>query len=171
VHIVQASDLRPQAGWKVVANAAYATPVLADGSRAGAGAPFTSIGFLLYAQAEQADGSTYRNILVAHQGAKPVNPRETREGFVFQFGSAEFQEQDICQTLKEAGLLADAPLSVLAVEFYPPGGSVAQGVFPEQGDPAGTGATGAAFDPFDPENFGKRRILRTSTLTKIAPYC
>ena len=57
--------------WDVVANAPFATPVLADGSRVGDGFPHTTIGFLLYAQATQADGSSYRNVLIAHQGATP----------------------------------------------------------------------------------------------------
>jgi hypothetical protein len=134
--------------------------------------PFTTIGFLLFGQVLQADGSGYRNVLLAHQGATPVNPRDTQEGFVFEYGSAEFTQDTIRQTLIDAGLPEDAPLSVLAVEFYGPGGLVAEfgNVFEQLGR-GGKRETDAAIDPFDPQGFGKRRILRTSTLTKVEPYC
>jgi hypothetical protein len=156
--------------WKIVVSAPYATPVLADGRRVGSGTPFTTIGFLLYAQAIQADGSGYRNVLLAHQGATPVDPRKTQRGAIeFDYGRAEFAQSSIAQTLAEEGLPADAPLSVVAVEFYPPGGTVVQG--PLGLVPGIPAAAVQAFDPFDSASFGKRRILRTSPLTKVEPYC
>jgi hypothetical protein len=159
--------------WQVVATAPYATPVLADGRRVGTGLPLTTIGFLLYAQAIQADGSGYRNVLLAHQGAVPVQPRDTPGGFVYDYGSAVFTQSNIEQYLAAAALPGDAPLSIVAVEFYAPGGVVATlgNDFAARGAAVNVFAASQGFDPFDPPNFGRRRIVRTSPLVKVEPYC
>ena len=159
--------------WQVVATAPYATPVSTDGSRVGGGIPLTVIGFLLYAQALQADGSSYRNVLLRHQGATPIDPRDTTMGFVYDYGQAVFAQSDIFADLDAAGLPRNAPLSILAVEFYPPGGLGIEGgnaqfpgVIQRRFDAAST-----VLDPFDSANFGVRRIVRTSCLQKVEPYC
>ena len=147
--------------WQIVAMAPYATPVLADGSDAGNGIPLTTIGFLLYAQAIQADASGYRNVLLRHQGAMPVDPRDTAPGFVYDYGRAVFAQSDIEQDLAAAGLPANAPLSTIAVEFYAPGGLGVEGGNPQflAMSHQRFAATSPAFDPFDPQNFGARRNL------------
>lgn len=157
--------------WQIVATAPYATPVLADGRRVGSGYPLTTIGFLLYAQVIQADASSYRNVLLEHRGATPANPRQTRQGIVFDYGSATFSQDEIRRILDDAGLPEEAPLSVVAVEFYGPGGSVAEIGNDFNRNEAFAPAAAETFDPFDPANFGKRRILRASPLTKVEPYC
>jgi hypothetical protein len=158
--------------FQLVASAPYATPVTEDGRRVGSGFPHTTIGFLLYAQAIQADGSGYRNVLIAHAGATPVRPRETQDGFVYDYGSAIFVQTEIEAVLYDHGLPLHAPLSVVAVEFYAPGGSIRgdrEAFFSERA--VNAARAGAADDPFGPESFGKRRILRTSPLVKVEPYC
>ncbi|MBV9439186.1 MAG: hypothetical protein JOZ24_04255 [Candidatus Eremiobacteraeota bacterium] len=151
--------------WNVVASAAYATPVLWDGTPARRPAPMTTIGFLLYAQARQADASTFRNVLLAHAGATPFRPHPVPGGVAFDYGTATFTQATIRDALNAAGLPLEAPLSVVAVEFAPPGATSRN---------AGRevpGIAGDAFDPFAPANFGKRRILRASRLIKVDPYC
>ncbi|MGB8520936.1 MAG: hypothetical protein WCD38_12320, partial [Candidatus Tumulicola sp.] len=127
----------------------------------------------LYAQALQADGSSYRNVLLRHQGATPIDPRDTTMGFVYDYGQAVFAQSDIFADLDAAGLPRNAPLSILAVEFYPPGGLGIEGgnaqfpgVIQRRFDAAST-----VLDPFDSANFGVRRIVRTSCLQKVEPYC
>jgi hypothetical protein len=152
--------------WKLVATAAYATPVAADGHRVGTGFPLTTIGFLVYAQVLQADGSGYRNVLLTHLGATPVEPRQTPGGIVYDYGSAVFAQADLEGELALLGLPEEAPLSVVAVEFYSPGGNVE-----EVGAPGVPSLFPPGLDPFAQPNFGTRRILRTSVLVKVEPFC
>jgi hypothetical protein len=165
--------------WQVVATAPFATPVQEDGRRAGTGLPLTTLGFLLYAQVIQADGSGYRNVLLAHQGATPVDVRDTSAGFAYDYGQAVFGQDAIHKRLAMEGLPTDAPLSVLAVEFYPAGGTAAASKDfrrEVQAAPAAAGNLTGSFvgplpDPFAPDVFAQRRVLRTSALTKVEPYC
>jgi hypothetical protein len=148
----------------LVATAPYATPVL-NGRRVGDGIPRTTIGFLVYAQARQADDSGYRNVLLAHRGATPVRDQERVD-----FGQAFFAQQEVLDALTALGLPVNSNLSVLAVEFYPPGGMTGAEYNPrfayeEHGQPP------EGIDPFAPEVFGRRRILRTSPLVPVQPVC
>ncbi len=156
----------------LVATAPYALPVL-DGRRVGDGFPRTTIGFLLYAQARQADGRGYRNVLLAHRGAVPVVHQQRVD-----YGEAAFAQRDILVALDKLGLPANAPLSVLAVEFYGPGGMVGAEYAERQFIPRLAAVEqpayvnrGKALDPFAPAVFGRRRILRTSPLTAVQPVC
>jgi hypothetical protein len=152
-------------------SAPYATPVL-DGGRVGDGFPRTTIGFLIYAQARQADGSGWRNVLLAHRGAVPVVNQHR-----IDYGEAAFAQQDILSALDKLGLPANAPLSALAVEFYGPGGMVGAEYAERNFIPrmaaveAPVVNRGEALDPFAPAVFGRRRILRTSPLTRVEPVC
>jgi len=148
----------------LVATAPYATPVQ-NGRRVGDGFPRTTIGFLLYAQARQADDSGYRNVLLAHRGARPVENQGR-----FDYGEAVFAQQDVLDALNELGLPANSNLSVLAVEFYPPGGTVGA-EYNERFAQVDQGAARQGIDPFSPEVFGRRRILRTSPLSAVQPVC
>jgi hypothetical protein len=153
----------------LVATAPYATPVL-DGRRVGDGFPRTIIGFLVYAQARQADGSGQRNILLAHQGVTEViAPGQAG------YGTAEFTQADIEAAATGLGLPAEAPISVLAVEFYPPGGSTGEAYWPGPVGDAVLGSPahgkGSQPDPFAPPLFGRLRILRTSPLVAVQPVC
>lgn len=171
--------LRAPTRWQVVVTAPFATPVQEDGRRAGTGLPLTTLGFLLYAQVIQADGSGYRNVLLAHQGATPVDVRDTSAGFAYDYGQAVFGQDAIQKQLAVEGLPTDASLSVLAVEFYPAGGAAAasnefrrdvHAALVTAGKLAAT-SMGPLPDPFAPEVFAQRRVLRTSALTKVEPYC
>ncbi len=162
--------------WRVVVTAPFATPVHEDGRRVGTGIPYTALSFLIYAQVIQVDGSGYRNILLTHQGATAVDPRDTQAGFAYDYGQAIFSQEDIHARLAEEGLPEDAPLSVVAVEFYSPGGTSAfndpysrRNLSLDQAYPDHFGVT--LPDPLAPGAFAQRRILRTSPLVKVEPYC
>ena len=155
----------------------------ADASPIGDGVPRTTIGFLLYAEAMRADGSGFRNVLIAHRGATPVG--QIAGTHITGYGMARPGSP---RTTSERGCTRPGSRptrpSVLAVEFYPPGGLVAwQDQDPADVDhhvvgaevPDGAEHDAAAryepFDPFDVDNFATRRILRTSRLVKVEPYC
>ena len=154
---------------EIVATAPYAQPVLA-GRRVGDGFPRTIIGFLLYAQVMQADGSCFRNILVAQRTAQPIAVQLPYTHV--DEGRAVFAQADVDAALAEYDLPAAAPLSILAVEFY--AGITFDGNLREIGIPQhGTPPDQWPQPPnlFDAQNLGQRRILRTSALTPIAPTC
>jgi hypothetical protein len=165
----------------LVVTAPYATPVL-DGRRVGDGFPRTTIGFLVYAQAHQAGGRGYRNILLRHRGATPLRSGQHR----IDYGAAHFTQEEIVLVLREFGLPANAPLSVLAVEFYGPGGTVGSEYREFRAKPIEMAAERLDErlderiidvenyempDPFARNVFGRRRILRTSPLTAVQPVC
>jgi hypothetical protein len=148
-----AGPLRPPV---VVATADYARPVL-HSQRVGDGFPHTTIVFLLYAQVPQADGSSFRNILLAHALATPV-----RNGFgPVLYARHAFAQADILAALVALGLPDTAPLSVIGAEFLPGGGQFE----------AGRQQPGEQPDPLGPGVFGRRRILRTSPLAAVEPAC
>ena len=89
--------------WAIVATARYAQPVHADASPIGDGVPRTTIGFLLYAQAMRADGSGFRNVLIAHRGATPVGQIAGTHITGYEYGEAGFTQDDI-RTSYAAGL-------------------------------------------------------------------
>lgn len=111
----------------IVVTAPHATAVFADKrltDPAGGNDPRTRIWALLYAQVAQADGVTWRNVLIARAPAVPQIPigadgkpsaPQTRD----IVGVAQFDEQDIASKLVDLALPADAPLSVIAVELFP----------------------------------------------------
>ena len=146
-------------GNDLVATAPYAIPVL-NGRQVGTGAPCSTLGFLLYAQALQSDRSSDRNVLIGHSGATRVN-----EGGRVIFGTATFTHAAVGDALTGLGLPAESPLSVLAVEFYSAGGSVGFQYLQRPPEPA------ADPDPFGSDLFGRRRILRTSPLAPVQPVC
>jgi hypothetical protein len=154
---------------EIIATAPYAQPVLA-GRRVGDGFPRTIIGFLLYAQVMQADGSGFRNILIAQRTAQPIAVQLPYTHV--DEGRAVFAQADVDAALAEYDLPAAAPLSILAVEFY--AGITFDGNLREIGiPPRGTPPDAWPQPPnlFDAQNLGQRRILRTSALTPIAPTC
>ncbi len=141
----------------LVATAGYAKPVL-HGQLVGNGQPYTTIAFLLYAQVPQADGSSFRNILLKHVLANPV--RAGDQGPVL-YARQVFRQADILAVLDALGLPDTAPLSVVGVEFLPAGGSME----------GGREHPGSQPDPLGSDAFARRRILRTSPLTPIEPAC
>jgi hypothetical protein len=158
----------------IAVSAPYATTVL-NGRRVFSppGDPRTEIWFMLYAQAMQADGASYRNILLTHapgtesfrpiRGAGVVSapPAET------PFAGHEFPEATILRRLIALGLSQTSPLSALAVELLP---------YDTTGDPRSLDAVGSTAldtqtaDPLGAQ-LGTRRILRTSPLTALPSVC
>lgn len=158
-------------------SAPYAMPVRLDGQRPrGAVFPTTRLGFLIYAQVAKADGSGGLNVLVARCWATPTEPgrdrpppddnRRSPGGAAgatagpaaaaierqppWPRGECRFFGRETVDGLEALGLPADTPLSVLAVELLPPGDDTQ--------DPLGA-------------ELATQRILRTSPLVPIAPFC
>ena len=145
---------------KVRVVAPFATPVLPNGKNLidpQEGKPRTRIWVMLYAQVMQADGKTWRNVLLNHRHAETVGSAEdeqaevTARGSRDVFGHAAFNDLEIQACLQNLSLAADSPLSVLAVEMLPPR---ADQIRDEMG-----------------QNLGQVRILRTSPLTAVPAAC
>jgi hypothetical protein len=145
---------------KVRVVAPFATPVLSNGKTLvdpQEGKPRTRIWMMLYAQVKQADGKTWRNVLLNHRHAETVGTVEDERAELTTrpsrdvFGHAAFNDQEIQTLLQNLKLAPDSPLSVLAVEVLPPR---ADQVSDEIG-----------------QNVGQVRILRTSPLVPVPPAC
>lgn len=138
----------------VVASAPLATPVLLDGTHLfySDRPTRTLMFFLLYAQVLQADGSTYRNVLLlTRQGTVGDPLTGGGDALRDRRAKAPFSDGEIRQALAGLALPSNAPLSVLAVELLP------SGVQP----------------PTEPmtTQLGSQRILRTSPLTPVGAEC
>jgi hypothetical protein len=161
------------AGPVINASAPYANTVY-NGRRVYdilAGDPQTSIWFMLYAQVLQADGASWRNVLLTHQlgqliGAAPGTVSLLQQSINRDpMAGCNFPVVGVDELLLLLGLPASTPLSVLAVEVLPGEPSLNVG-------PAGL-APRAAAQPEDPlgAQLGKRRILRTSPLVAVPSVC
>jgi hypothetical protein len=164
----------------IVATAPYATPVL-NGTPLVAPfqLPHTSMWFLLYAQAVQADGATMRNILIAVEpGVFVTRTLDTIAPALAPYFAtlvanslkarnriavAAFHQAWIEAILASIHLPASSSLSVIAVELLP-GGTGSLGGNQPGGPPPAPAATANAGFPFS-------RILRASPLTPVAPFC
>lgn len=139
----------------ILVSAPFATPVR-DGERLSnrRGGPQTRMWVLLYAQVLQADGQSFRNVLLNPAPAPPQfgqQPEFAASKTRDVFGLATFLEKDIEAALKSVALPVNSPLSVLAVELLPAGVS-----FPN--NPVSSG-------------LGQERILRASPLTPVPAIC
>jgi hypothetical protein len=164
----------------IVATASYATPVLNGQHLTGPQErPHTSMWFLLYAQAVQADGAMMRNVLIATEPGVFANreldmiDRALRPYFDTLAGNslgsfnrtavAAFHQAQVESILASVHLPAASSLSVIAVELLPGGtGSDIQ---------APAGAAPAAVAPGRNASFPFGRILRASPLEPVAPFC
>jgi hypothetical protein len=113
-------------------------------------APRSRLWVLLYAQAEQLDGTDRRNVLLTRRPAIWQRSGLSVAPASYPFGEASFADAEVRMSIEAFGFHEDAPLSVLAVELLP------QDVIPA--DPLGA-------------NLGGQRILRTSPLTPVPPMC
>jgi hypothetical protein len=136
---------------RISASAPFAIPV-ANGQVLISGRPLqTQLWVLLYAQVLQADGGSWRNILLGRAPAPFGDKAYDGQTGPQPYGVAFWNQADVLRRLTALGLPADAPLSVLAVELLP--------------EPS------AAFlDPLG-ANLGQVRILRTSPLTPVPAVC
>lgn len=139
--------------------------------------PNTQLWFVLYAQVNQADGSTMRNIELDKRAGRLFLRKESEQlentigaklnAFSPVFSGATrlatqniqvpvqghtfWQQNEVVDLLKDIGLPEDNPLSILCVELLPePNGSF--------NDPLGA-------------NVGQVRILRTSALYPVTNVC
>jgi hypothetical protein len=184
---------------RIVVTAPYATAIWADKklTDAEAGDPRTRMWVMLYAQVMQADGSSWRNVLLGRKFAWPLFDRQRVEDIRRAstrdvIGRAEFDVHAVELVLAKLGLPVDAGLSVLAVELLPGDGyrqSITQSPWapiwvidtadapePPPADPftpAFGPAVSAVSDPLgaDLGTIRSRRILRTSPLTPVPPRC
>ncbi len=167
----------------IVATAPYATPVLNGNVLVRpAQQPRTSIWFLLYAQAVQADGGSMRNVLIASEPGVFVNKAldainsALKPYFTTLVASAQkapnrtavaaFHQAQVEAILASIHLPANSSLSVIAVEMLPGGTGR---VFRDNAEIAAAAA--APVPPQGDASFPFGRILRASPLAPIAPFC
>jgi hypothetical protein len=147
------------------------------------GDPQTSIWFMLYAQVQQADGLSWRNVLLTHKLGQLVKTGAPG-GIALQQSSnlnplagCDFPDKAVDALLMLLGLPVSTPLSILAVEVLPGEPHLTRGVAPGV---AFTATKDAAQEPpssgyfeEDPlgSQLGKRRILRTSPLVAVPSVC
>lgn len=105
-------------------SAAHANAVL-NGENVTAFPPNTSLWYLLYAQVMQADGKSFRNILV-DSGPMFYHPPKIKlenRGFSKEsgnrFGTAKLRTSEVGDKLENMGLPRSNSLSVVAVEMFP----------------------------------------------------
>lgn len=111
---------------ELVITAPFATAVL-NGKNVSARPPQTSLWYMLYAQVRQADGLSYRNLLIdsdlmPYVPLKPdkaagISMRTREEGTLF--GTVVLKLKDVEAKLLALGLPANSSLSVLCVEMFP----------------------------------------------------
>jgi hypothetical protein len=165
----------------IVATAPYASPTLNGSHLTGTQeAPSTSMWFLLYAQAVQADGASMRNVLIATERGVFANREldlidkallpyfitlSTNSFRSFnRIAVAAFHQAQIESILASIHLSADSSLSVIAVELLPGGTGSDVGIDNRTTAlPPASAAPGVSF-PFS-------RILRASPLQPVAPFC
>jgi hypothetical protein len=133
----------------ITVSAPFALPVL-DGRPVQPLPPHSQIWVLLYAQAEQLDGATRRNILLGRKPAPWSRKTFEQSRASNEYGTATFGDAEIRLALAALGFHDSAPLSVLAIELLPNGTPVA--------DPLGA-------------QLGTQRVLRTSPLTPVPVVC
>jgi hypothetical protein len=129
-------------------SAPFAMPVF-DGRPLQPIFPNTAMWVLLYAQAQQVDGTGRRNVLLSRQQAlvqRSTVPAPRTDAF----GEAFFPATGVQVLLQAMAFEQSAPLSVMAVELFP------QDIEPQ--DPLGA-------------DLGSQRILRTSPLTAVPVIC
>jgi hypothetical protein len=168
----------------IIATASYASPVL-NGTplTKPSDAPLTTMWFLIYAQAVQADGTSMRNVLIAAEPGVFVTRKLGTIDPVLEpyFDSlvknaatgrdrisvAAFHQSQVEAILSEVHLPASAPLSMIAVEML------------RAGTGQQVGAAGSV--PMAPPrptdgnqpvvNYPFGRILRVSPLATVAAFC
>jgi hypothetical protein len=150
-----------------------------------AGDPQTRIWFMLYAQVLQADGASYRNVLLAHELGVTIKNPETKQGRNPQhslnlnpMAGVTFPQLAVEEILLALGLPISTPLSVLAVEVLPgplhvvtPGGDQPAPEIAGRIETVDSPASVAQREDPLGANLGLRRILRTAPLTAVPAIC
>lgn len=161
---------------EIIITAPYASAVL-NGQDVSATPPQTSLWYMLYAQVKQADGKSYRNLLI-HSGYMPYVPpkrKVVQKGQLLmkqegtRNGIATLQVADVEQRLVEMGLPKDINLSVLCVEMFP----MENKWQIDRGSKEERETDEAVKEPLNPitTGLGNYRIYRTSPLVPVAEVC
>jgi hypothetical protein len=134
----------------VLVVAPFAIPVLA-GKQIQPRHPRTRLWALLYARVSQADGTSFRNLLILRAEMQPNDRFDLLWTMTENAmkGVALFARDDIVAALAERGLPADLPLTVLAAEFF---------TDPEVPRPV-------------ERDLGEARLLRASALVPVPDEC
>jgi len=159
---------------EIIITAPFATAVL-NGRNISATPPQTTLWYMLYAQVRQADGKSYRNLLI-HSGYMPYLPKEqvlSKDQLPMQeegtrSGIAVLQVADIETQLTAMGLPTHMNLSVLCVEMFP-----MENQWQLDRRYRKEIRTAATAEPSNPltTGLGNYRIYRTSALVPVAEVC
>lgn len=140
----------------IIMTAPYATPIY-NGLSLLTGDPQTEIWGVIYTQVMQADGATFRNILLSEKKMFPIRRNGQFElAFSKQkqtlnlYSGTGWSQTEIVQALENMGLPPESPLSILAIELFKNHEPVAA--------PLG-------------QDLGKMRIYRTSRLVPVPEIC
>jgi hypothetical protein len=146
-----------------------------------AGDPQTNIWFMLYGQVLQADGASWRNVLLTHQLGELIDRAPVGKTTLQQstnrnpMAGSDFAMTTVNQLLALVGLPTSTPLSVIAVEVLP--GEARINLIDDPlagttvaGAPQAKPASIAVEDPLGAQ-LGRRRILRTSPLVAVPSAC
>lgn len=160
---------------EIVVTAPFATAVL-NGKNISATPPQTTLWYMLYTQVRQADGISYRNLLI-HSGQLlyvPEKRKSQQKGLLAmrdegtRHGTAVLAVTDIETRLTEIGLPKDMDLSVLCVEMFPLQNSWQLDTRIGRGREATNQES--SFNPLT-TGLGNYRIYRTSALVPVAAVC
>lgn len=166
---------------EIVITAPFATAVL-NGENVSANPPQTSLWYMLYTQVRQADGNSYRNLLI-DSGNMPYIPSKRKildpavsiqpkqEGT--KSGRAILKVEDVQARLLEMGLPAESSLSVLCVEMFPLDNQWSidlrrqrlENISAERGE-----EEAELLNPLT-SGLGSYRIYRTSALVPVSDVC
>lgn len=160
-------------------SAPHASAVL-NGKNITAFPPNTSLWYSLYTQVMQADGESFRNILI-DSGPMHYRPKKSKqnEGSYIKesgnrLGTAKISVQEIGDKLEALGLPRSNSISAIAVEIFPMNNKWQL----EKGSKRGSDATyieeylanGSSLNPLT-DLLGQHRIYRSSKLTSITEVC
>ena len=162
-------------------SAPHATAVL-NGKNVSAFPPNTSLWYLLYTQVMQADGKSYRNILIASDVMKYEFSKSRDERRIYdkesgdRLGIAKIAIREIGDRLVMMGLPRNSSLSVVAVEMFPMENSwqFVHEKLRSARDIDSIFANQYIEKKYDNpliDNLGQYRIYRSSTLTPINEVC
>ncbi|MBP0613268.1 hypothetical protein J8J42_09430 [Chryseobacterium sp. cx-311] len=172
--VEMANNLTPK---EIEITATFANAVL-NGEDITAFPPNTSLWYLLYTQVMQADGESFRNILIDSgplfnepqklQNGGMVRPKGNKKGVV------RLSVKEIGNKLEELGLPRNNDLSVVAVEMFPMNNKWQYDIRTKRHD------TGTSYDNYiknrnvaNPltDMLGQYRIYRSSKLVPITEVC
>ncbi|WP_316829605.1 hypothetical protein [Pedobacter aquatilis] len=174
--LIKASPVKITFLNEIVITAPFATALL-NGENITANPPQTSLWYMLYTQVRQADGLSYRNLLLNSGYMAYVPPKRKvlgknelalkDEGT--KLGMAILKVEDIQQKLAELGLSSESSLSVLCVEMFPMGNTWRT----DDEKNRSLAERAATQEPLNPltTGLGSYRIYRTSALIPVAEVC